>query len=100
MTEESFLGFFFFCLLEFLSDHDPIGINKTHDMTQFEKTVNLDSSDIMDEPSRSPYTLSPNTSQYNRLKYYSVLRTGYKQLNVKSSFLKVPDHIAEPMQQY
>ena len=41
-------------------------------------------------------------NSYNRLKYYSALRTGYQQLNpaAKSSFLKVPQHAIEPFLYY
>jgi hypothetical protein len=52
----------------------------------------------MAELARSPM-LSPRSSheQYNRLKYYSALKTGYRHLgkenDVRDSFLAMPDHM-------
>jgi hypothetical protein len=42
---------------------------------------------------------SPGDLSYNRIRYYSALRTGYKQLNpnVKESFLKTPTNVANPL---
>lgn len=38
--------------------------------------------------------MSPRgTVEYNRMKYYSALKTGYLHLGNKDSFLKVPQHI-------
>ena len=38
----------------------------------------------------------PGDPQYNRFKYYSALKTGYKQTNPKESgFLTVPKHVIE-----
>ena len=48
-----------------------------------------------DVQERSPFISSPGMRDYNRMKYYSALRTGYKQLNKESvGFLQVPEHIA------
>lgn len=38
----------------------------------------------------------PGNDQYQRLKYYSALKTGYQHLareSIRDSFLKIPDHI-------
>jgi hypothetical protein len=38
--------------------------------------------------------LSPRgTSEYNRYKYYSALKTGYKHLGNKVEFLDIPKHV-------
>jgi hypothetical protein len=42
-----------------------------------------------------PAMLSPRGHKdYNRMKYYSALKTGYKHLN-KEEFLKVPKHVID-----
>lgn len=44
---------------------------------------------------------SPNDNSYNRMKYYSALRTGFRQLDPKKqSFLKAPGHVVDPVGYY
>ena len=48
--------------------------------------------------SREPLAASPLRQDYNRLKYYSALRTGYRHLGkeAKDSFLSTPHHVINP----
>ena len=39
---------------------------------------------------------SPGHRDYNRLKYYSALKTGYKHMGAKQSFLNIPHHTIDP----
>ncbi len=45
---------------------------------------------------------SPKNPQYNRMKFYSALKTGYQQLNpeVKAGFLKAPKNLENPYKYY
>ena len=45
---------------------------------------------------------SPKNPQYNRMKFYSALKTGYQQLNpeVKSGFLKAPKNLESQYKYY
>ncbi len=70
---------------------------KTHKLTDTDvkNATEGNQVDILEE-TRSPMLASPVQPGYNRFKYYSALRTGYKQLNQKDSFLKVPMHVIDP----
>ena len=63
-----------------------ISENFSKDMSK--KTVNSDFS----QNSRQPILASPAHKDYNRLKYYSALKTGYKHMGAKESFLNIPHH--------
>lgn len=48
----------------------------------------------IDDRFRPPMVSPRGHRDYNRMKYYSALKTGYKHLN-KEEFLKIPKHVID-----
>ena len=81
-----------------LNASNPDGGNFSAETVELDKSGNADYEaqfrGMPQSPARSP--------AFNRMKYYSALRTGFQHLNPveKDTFLKVPKHVIEPLLYY
>jgi hypothetical protein len=78
-------------------NQSDLGSSGVQSPTGLRKTKDEYTGEMSEDSNRPPIATSPGHSQYNRLKYYSALRTGYQQLGSKEDFLRIPKHVIDPI---